>query len=514
MFKFKAYKFQIEDLGIVCLVLLLGLEWGLSMNWRQVHDLPILNYIAFLYNKFGVMPYKELFETSMPGSLLFHIMLTHIIGYSDLALRIFDLLYFVLIAIVSYKLFSKIDKRASLIGICFFGLYYLWEGHSMSLERDYLAILPIIVAFYFMEKGKKQFVSGFFWGVAFWIKPHLLIGLLPISVFYYSNFRILLKQKLVQFAIGFFLFSSSILVWLIVNDALFSWWKIFTKYLPLHIKMPHNLVILESKDRWPYLWKGLSTFGQQSKWLFPLFVVMVMVIFAKYEKRAKHLVYLLISLVFVYWLYTAISGQFWKYHWMPFKYFLIMTAALIFSKKISYSFFGQFKFTKGLFLNYEMLLSGIYLIGLVVFSFFYVNPISTFDDQIRGVEVISEKNQLSDELTQLLIEHTKKEDKIQVLDWTEGSIQALLQAKRQIATAFMYDYVFYHQISNPYVLQLRSRFLKELSLSKPFWIIDMKTRIRVNGIGTTKQFIALDTFIAQNYKPFKETETYKIWVRK
>jgi hypothetical protein len=278
--------------------------------------------------------------------------------------------------------------------------------------------------------------------------------------------------------------------------------------------MPHNLVILKAEDRWPYLWKGLSTFGQQYKWLFPLFVVMVMVIFAKCEKKLKGLVFLFISLVFVYWLYTAISGQFWKYHWMPFKFFLIMTAALIFSKKISYSFFCQFKFTKNIFLNQKILISSIYLIGLILFSFFYVKPITTFKDQIRGVEVISQKNQLSDELTKLLIEHTKEEDKIQVLDWTEGSIQALLQAKRQIATSFMYDYVFYHQISNPYVLQLRSRFLNELNLSKPFWIIDMKTRIRVSGIGTTNQFIELDTFIAQNYKPFKETETYKIWVRK
>jgi hypothetical protein len=450
----------------------------------------------------------------MPGSLLFHIVLTRFFGYSDIALRIFDLIYFVLIAIFSYKLFSKIDKRASLIGICFFGLYYLWEGHSMSLERDYLAILPLIIAFYFIEKGEEQFISGFFLAVAFWIKPHLLIGLLPISIFYYANFKVKLKQKLTQFSIGFILFSSCIMVWLIVNDALFAWWQIFIKYLPLHIKMPHNLVILKAEDRWPYLWKGLSTFGQQYKWLFPLFVVMVMVIFAKCEKKLKGLVFLFISLVFVYWLYTAISGQFWKYHWMPFKFFLIMTAALIFSKKISYSFFCQFKFTKNIFLNQKILISSIYLIGLILFSFFYVKPITTFKDQIRGVEVISQKNQLSDELTKLLIEHTKEEDKIQVLDWTEGSIQALLQAKRQIATSFMYDYVFYHQISNPYVLQLRSRFLNELNLSKPFWIIDMKTRIRVSGIGTTNQFIELDTFIAQNYKPFKETETYKIWVRK
>lgn len=97
--------------------------------------------------------------------------------------------------------------------------------------------------------------------------------------------------------------------------------------------MPHNLVILESKDRWPYLWKGLSTFGQQSKWLFPLFVVMVMVIFAKYEKRAKHLVYLLISLVFVLLVIYCNIRAVWKYHWMPLQVFFDYDSGINILKK-------------------------------------------------------------------------------------------------------------------------------------------------------------------------------------
>lgn len=514
MYRFKNYKFQFLDLGIFCLILFLCLEWALSMNWRQVHDLPILNYIAFLINKFGYKPYKEIFETSMPGVILVHVILTKIAGYGDFAMRVFDLLFFLLLSFFSYKIFSKIDKRASIIGICFFGLYYLWEGHSMSLERDYIAILPILVALFFMVDKSRFFLSGLFWAIAFWIKPHLLVGLIPIFIFLKINFKGNLKSIIGYFIIGFFVFGSIIFGWLAFNQVFFSWWEIFTQYLPLHIKMPHNLVILEQNDRLPYLWRGLSTFGQQAKWFYPLFVVGIITIFLVRERKTKNLIFLFISLVFVYWIYTAISGQFWKYHWMPFKYFLIMTASLIFSKKIGFAFFSQFKFSNNLWLKKDPFLNVIYLLGLVVFSFFYVKPITTWNEQIRGNQVISEKNNLADELTNLIIENTKPSDKIQVLDWTEGSIQALLQAKRPLATPFLYDYVFYHQIANPYVLELRKRFLKDLALNKPIWIIDMKTRIHVTGVGTTDKFVALDTFILQYYKPFMETKLYKIWIRK
>lgn len=507
------FKIRFLDFGLITLIAYLILEWILSMSWRQVHDLPILNYVAYLINVHNIKPYKELFETSMPGVVIFHVYLTKIIGYSDISMRIFDAFYFCILAFFSYRLFSKIDKKAAIIGICFFGIYYLWEGHSMSLERDYIAILPIVIAINLMIEGKRNILSGCFWAIAFWIKPHILIGLIPVIGFLLYEKKLILKS-ISYHIIGFVLVSLLVSLWLISKDAWLDWWSIFTNYLPLHIKMPHNLQVLKPEERGAYLWKGLATFGQQRKWFLPLIVFIIIEFLnpKNSNNNRKPLIITFVGLIFMYWLYTAISGQFWKYHWMPFKFFLIMTSSLVFSTETINSAVKLFR------LNYfaarPNLLRFIVLAVLIEFSTFYAKPISTIKQQLKGEKIVSEKNKLSDEIADLILKNTNPNDKIQVLDWTEGSIQSLLQTKRQLATSFLYDYVFYHQITNPYVQNLRIRFLKELNATKPKWIIEMKTRIIVTGEGTSQEFDELENFKHQNYAIFMQTEKYCIWTIK
>lgn len=43
-----------------------------SLTWRMEHDTPLLYYAAFMMDKHGLIPYRDIFETSMPGTFAFH----------------------------------------------------------------------------------------------------------------------------------------------------------------------------------------------------------------------------------------------------------------------------------------------------------------------------------------------------------------------------------------------------------------------------------------------------------
>ena len=487
------------------LLMILVIEWYCSLSWRQVHDSPILNYVAFLIHEQGKLPYKDIFETSMPGTIGFHLLITKIFGYSDLGFRCADMLFFALLSIVTFKILQFWDKRTALLGSIFFGLYYLWEGHSMSLERDYLSILPLACCFLSVMSGKNYLFSGICWAVAFWIKPHtVLAGSICLIFLFFSNKK-QLKTYVLYNCLGFIIVSTIIVFILWQADILNDWWKITTEFLPKHIRMAHNLEVLDSKERIPYLWRGLRTFGQQGKWLLPLLTSFIChIFFLKKNDPTRKYILLITGCVVFFWLYTAISGQFWKYHWMPFKYCLILGATTLFSERV-------WKSTVGMAVSSILTRDMIYCLFLILFSYKYVQPIPQWPSYIHGERMVSEKNLLADELTKIIMNHTNESDKVQVVDWTEGSIQALLQSKRTLATSFLYDYMFYLDVKSPYTQQLRKRFLQELRDVNPVLIIEMKHRVRVSGKYTGTSFPEWDKWIAENYVKIIDTEDYFIF---
>src|SRR3989442_14824597 len=56
-----------------------------SRHWEYDHDTPLLQYCGFLMNRYGWMPYRDFFETSMPGTFLFHAGIVALFGTEDRA---------------------------------------------------------------------------------------------------------------------------------------------------------------------------------------------------------------------------------------------------------------------------------------------------------------------------------------------------------------------------------------------------------------------------------------------
>ena len=92
----------------------------------------------------------------------------------------------------------------------------------------------------------------------------------------------------------------------------------------------------------------------------------------------------------------------------------------------------------------------------------------------------------------------------------------MLLAQAQLATSFPEDFFFYHHAQHPYIQSLRKRFIKELSESKPEFIIEVKDVYKYffEGSDVEYNFPELTDFLQNNYEIRVNTKTYIIYGKK
>jgi hypothetical protein len=78
------YTLSIFLLGLLALTALFAFQW------RNYQDAPIFFYASLLVDKFGVIPYRDLFEINMPGTYLACLIIGRLTGYTVLGVRILD----------------------------------------------------------------------------------------------------------------------------------------------------------------------------------------------------------------------------------------------------------------------------------------------------------------------------------------------------------------------------------------------------------------------------------------
>lgn len=525
-----------EALALValCTAFIIGLD--LSLSWRMEHDTPLLHYAAFLILDHGMVPYRDIFETSFVGSFLFHMLILSTLGQGDEAFRFMDLIWFSGTGLGLWLAMKPFGARAGLASIALFGIIYFSQGPTMSLQRDYVGILPILFALWltwsehpFQSRNWRSVLVGVLFGLSISIKPHLGLGL-PLMLIYMaldsqgtrSARLLLLIQSGFWAALGVMLVLLPMFFWLWRIGALPAFYEIFTQYIPLHLDLSRTHKLLSEDERLAYLWEnwlvlGLYTallpatgFGLLRGWLIQRKTPL--------QKTRQHRLILLLVLLLAYSIYPAISGQFWDYHWMPFAAFLSMALALNFSPwttstTLSTSRPDNLPATTprpAVFLVLSMLGVTFLFIGLV-------NTIDLryrFDQQIQGKPPPPPKSGRVDEIYWVISRKIQPGDKIQPLDWTGGAIHSMLMLKAPLATSFLYDYHFYHHVDLPYIQGLRRRFIHELTQSKPRFIIDIEDAERPYGPRTSNSFPELADYIEQNYQTFYTGLRFQILERR
>ncbi|NEO89784.1 MAG: hypothetical protein F6K56_05805 [Moorea sp. SIO3G5] len=488
-------------LALLAIVFLVHL--ALSLSWRLDLDTSFMHYVAYLINEHGFVPYRDIFEINMPGTYLFHMAVGKMFGYSDLAFRMVDVAWLTATLTVTWFVIRPAGRITALASCLLFGLIYLGAGPYMSLQRDFIAILPIATALLLTTRPSPwrsikltYFLLGALFALAALIKPHMAIGL-PAMVVYNSIYCIdgsrtaktFIKTCTIGslFALLGFLSTLAIpFLWLWRIGAISSFWDILSSFTPLYSQLAGNVQHMGTISRFIYDLNSYLRFGG-FKFLFVGSMFGVHEVLKEHSPPAtRKLAVLLFSLSILYTIYVVIGRKFWVYHWMPYTYFASLCTALILFSPPSFTDLRSARIFLPLFI-------------FVFITVFTIEPSGVAIKQfIKGKPFYSQGGTV-DEIAAYLNENLLPTDKVQPLDWGGQTLHAMLISKAVLATPYITDFQFYIHVSTPYIQQLRKDFIEELEQDKPAFIIDVHKKPRVSGIDTDYSFPALERFIKQHY---------------
>ncbi len=490
-------KFLVIFLGFVTLVCLA--QAAASLSWRIEHDSPLLLYLSFLVDRFGYVPYRDFFDMNMLGAFWMNLLIGRLAGYQDLGYRIVDLAMLAVILVCTFLWMRSFNRLAAWGSAILFGFLYTSWGPLVSLQREYLLLLPISVGLaVYSATGWKSWVRHLALGLAFaigsLIKPQAAIGLLPFIVFEMQAekpVRFLKPHRFVwevwlPLGLGFAIPFGAAFLYLWKENALGSFLDMARNYWPLFTQLNGDQVSLSGGERLRYLLNGVQKLRDYPIWLAPaLLGLFNSQLLAGLDEEQKRKARLIFWLAVCFALYTLAGGTFWGYQWIPFGYFMLQLSSLCLLELPA----GLPKLAR----NFAPL----------VLIFVTLIAIGLPDLDKRLAQPPPPRNGRVDVVVGFLERNLQPGDRVQPLDWTGGGVvQAMLIARAQVATRFVNDFHFYHHLSSPYMQGLRKEFITELKAAPPRYIISYTAEDKpwVRGEDTTREFNNLVKFIAKNYR--------------
>ena len=498
----KAFLIIVIPLSILFVTLLI-----MSLWWRMAYDLPVMLYLGFLMDSYNMVPYKDFLDVNMPGGFLLYMYLGKVFTFTDFGMRIADLFFLSVISYCTYRYTREFGLKVSILSVLFFGIIYLKESPFFTLQRDFfiLVCLSLVMVIYFSEKHLRNtrfILIGILFGISFSIKPHSIIGFAGLAVFTYLDRKKIQKESsgmlksLFLLTAGFLLPVAAVLIYLIQNDALNPMLNFYSNYLPLYSRLNGEHAEINSLTiKLRYISTQLFKFGDM-----PLLVLSSLTgmyfLFFNYPisiiQKRKIIIFVVFSIC--YFFYPAFSGQFFAHHWIIFIYFGIILSSLCimdFNKSRS---------------KLERLIPLTVLIFVLIA---YVRPHKGFSSQISTGKTDPVYYDRVDQISEYLKENYAEGDKVLLMDWSYGSMDAALKTKVTPITPYIYDYYFYHHTSNDFIKGMRSDFISKLQNDYPEFIV----RINYPGIERIfkDDFKELNEIILNNYSLEKEGHKYKIY---
>jgi hypothetical protein len=487
--------------GIAAVVLLLTA--CSSLHWRYVRDSPLMIYTGFLVAG-GAVPYRDFFDMNMPGTYFIMWAFGRVFGWNDLGFRIFDLLCLASISASTFLWMRPTGRLPAFAASVAFPLWYLLRGPSLSLQREYIALVPftamlaIATSDTAFKPGLRALVSGLLAGVAFLIKPHFLLLSLPILIVLLQHGATSpgVRRRFTALVGGISIPLGAAFLYLLCTGSLEPFMDMAVNYWPLYTHMTGTHTPISGVPRLLYIvnstWKGVTTAYT------PMAVVGLVVLIR--DPRQRRYSWMMSGLLIAAAIYPAMAGQFWGYHWIPFYYILFCAASLAARPVEGWGIGGIAPAVVVLFLLFWL---SSHSIGALVSS------------QQGGGGDDPPKGGVPDEIGRFLRSHLRPGDTVQPLDWTGGAVHGMLMARAPLATRFMYDFHFYHHINSPYVARLRREFMNELGVRQPRFIIQVfEDKPWPAGTNTTREFPDLQAFLERRYTTAQQGGTYRILERR
>ena len=500
---------RLATAAVVFLAALLAVAALDSLRWPYIHDSPLMLYAGWLVAQ-GAVPYRDLFDMNMPGTYFVMWALGSLFGWSELAFRTFDLVCVSIIAIATFQWLRPLGRLPGFAAALFFPLWYLHAGPSMSVQREFLALVPLAVLLALTSSAAgswhRLFVIGALVGVSVLIKPQfLLLAALPVvwTVGTAANRAGRLRSAVIVFG-GFCIPLVATGLYLAYSGGLRSFLDVAINYWPLYTRLNGSHEVMGGVERMSYLarstWEGLL-----NPYL-PLGFLGIATLLADPTRKTER-AWLMSGLLIAGALYPALSGQFWSYHWIPLHYLSLCGAALAFRRRPSATWRAR-----------DLAGATVAVLAVVLVSAGSVNALVKSWTGDPGSDVVRSRARAAgvpQEVGEYLRSHLNPGDVVQPLDWTGGAVHAMMMARARLATRFMYDFHFFHHIDSPYITRLRRQFIRQLTVAPPRFVIQVyDDRPWPSGPGTTRDFPELYGFLDAHYRLAHTGATYNILERR
>lgn len=324
---------------VALLTLLAGVPLFLCMPpWNDVtlHDMAARSILR------GGVHYRDVFDTNLPGIDWAMALIRSLFGWSYEVLRAFDLL--VVGSVVAVVCFWLRHCGIANYTIAWFvaatAMFYPFTSEFNHVQRDVWLLLPAVIAAWLRVKqverggtGKPLFrdavLEGFVWGLAVWVKPHVLIPALAVWVtsvvlLSRSESRKRLSADFAGLLLGGILAGLPGVLWLVATGAWPYFLNIFLNWNPSYLADSFPLA-----DR---LHKLFTCFGV---WSLLHFGAIPLAVVGLWNART-HSPRALLAAFYLAWLVQAVFVQ------KPFEYvhvpLLLLGMALVASQRWCFGF--------------------------------------------------------------------------------------------------------------------------------------------------------------------------------
>ena len=486
---------RVQDLSLVVLSVVLVAAVVAAAGWRLNGDAAVMLYAAALQSDWGRVVYRDVFDMNAPGAHLAFRAIYGLTGGADTAIRGLDIACLLTLMGLTSVIVRRWGHRAMWSSAVLVGLVYLGAGDALSLQREFLLLIPTALALAILsgrsepvlgatERVARAVGAGLCIGIASTIKPQAAVFVV-VAVVALAGRRAGRQRAadaavaLVAALCGVVLAWVPVLAWLRSQGALDPFLDIARHYWPLYdavTRRPYRSI-----QGWPrlmYLLEGYASgiAGPRLLWLSAAvggaWVWRATVSDARRPPVLPLVIFLVVTLMF-----PGITGKFWDYHWLPFGYAAVLLASVAWATPLPH-LAGT---------------GGIAAVAMVL-AVAGLPTRAWVADARRAGEL-----QKTDALTDSLQLAMQPGDTVQPLDWTGVALHAMLRARAPLATRFMEDVHLYHHAGHPYMERLRATLLEEWQQAPPRLVIEVEARGWADGPSGRAPFPALEHLLESAY---------------
>lgn len=487
----------------------LGLVIG-SMGWRLVHDTALMQYIAWRMTE-GSSLYRGLYDMDLPGVFLLHALLLKTLGGSDLAWRLFDLLFLGasagLIVLYGRRLGDTWSAAGAALLFC---LYHLAGGASDMGQRDYMMVPFLLGGAYGVaafraapERLWPLFAGGLALGVTLTLKPFaiLMVAALALAVAGagWPRPAAMLRHG-ATFGAGVALPNVVIYGWLALSgtlsfllDGLFGYVRLY------YATMPLTLHALAERLVGPYagpVGRAFARLGMPESlgWALVIAFGALAAGAIAWSLRGRPGAWRALALMGVGYglIHIVWQNKGFAYHTYPLVAFCCLAASALLAPRP-----GAKRRRLGLAMAVYVAIAGFLAVKA------YVGPDRPW---------VAEKLAVVDTLTADLRPLVAHGGRVQVMDLTGGGIHALYQLRLAEPTKYIYDYHFYHPLDDT-IRAMRADYIAALRQADPAALVMFKENGLRSDFDRLAEFPELADLVSTRYRLHRQRADYRVYVR-